>query len=416
MLKRNQPACAAVEEMNPKDDRILLFAENGGITGFYLENGRIAEVFHEKEQDVRAGNIYLGRIGHYAAHIDAYYVEILKGVSCFLPADEAFPGKKHSGLHEGDAILVQIKKEAYKTKLAYATAKLEIAGEYSVVSNAAPVVYYSRKLGREEKERLQILMEKNYPIPDLPFQVLLRTAAADCKDDSLILKEIGDHCDRLQKIITAAPHTYPLHKMYEAASMLELLFQDGRIMDSRTKIVTEDPVLHERINGLCCRYGYDPEKASVLYSDPELPMRVLYGLKSRLQEITEEKVWLSSGASLYIAQTEALNVIDVNTGKYMSKRGREETFLKINLEASREIAFQIRARNLSGIIVVDFINMQDENNATILLHDLKKRLAQLTPIGTVVDITKLGLVEITREKRHPDIYRMKEELNKIILR
>lgn len=415
MLKKSQPACSAVEEMNSRDGRILLFAENNIITGFYLENGRIAEVFHEKEQAVRAGDIYLGRVGHYAAHIDAYYVEILKGVSCFLPADEAFPGKERSKLHEGDSILVQIKKEAYKTKLAYASAKLEIAGQYSVVSNAAPAVHYSRKIGREEKERLQNFMEKNCPLLNLPFQVLLRTAAADCKDDSLILKEIGDQCDSLQKILAAAPHSYPLHQMYEAMSMLELLFQDER-MDSHTKIVTEDPALHERINELCRRYGYDSEKTSVLYSDPELPMRVLYGLKSRLKEITEEKVWLSSGASLYIAQTEALNVIDVNTGKYTSKRGREETFLNINLEASREIAFQIRARNLSGIIVVDFINMQDENNATILLNDLKKRLAQLSPRGTVVDITKLGLVEITREKRHPDIYRIKEELNKIILR
>ncbi len=109
-------------------------------------------------------------------------------------------------------------------------------------------------------------------------------------------------------------------------------------------------------------------------------------------------------------------MIDVNTGKYTSKSCREETFLKINLEAAREIAFQIRARNLSGIILVDFINMREENNATILLADLKKRLKQFSPPGVVVDITKLGLVEITREKRRPDIYSIKDKLIKIILR
>lgn len=415
MMKTNLPAYFAVEEMHPKDKRILLFAENSRITGFCLENGRIAEVFQEKEQSVRAGDIYLGRVGHYAAHIDAYYVEILKGVSCFLPADEAALGKDRARLHEGDEILVQIKKEAYKTKLAYAAAKLEIAGKYSVVSNAAPAVYYSKKIKREEKERLKKLVEESAAISDFPFQVLLRTAAAECREDSLILKEISDHGERLQRVLAAASHTYPLRRMYEAVSTLEFLFQEGRI-DGHTKIVTEDRALYGRINELCRQYGYDPEETSVLYSDSELPMRVLNGLKSRLQEITEEKVWLSSGASLYIAQTEALNVIDVNTGKYTSKSGREETFLKINLEASREIAFQIRARNLSGIILIDFINMQDKNNATILLDDLKKRLQQFSPRGVVVDITKLGLVEITREKRRPDIYRIKEELDKIILR
>ncbi|MDE6529988.1 MAG: ribonuclease E/G [Lachnospiraceae bacterium] len=415
MMKINQPTYSAVEEMHPADNRILLFAENGSITVFCLENGRIAEVWQEKEQSVRVGDIYLGRVGHYAANIDAYYVEILKGISCFLPADEAVLGKERSKLHQGEEVLVQIKKEAYKTKLAVASAKLEIAGKYSVVSNASPAVYYSKKIKREEKERLKKFMEENHSVSNIPFQVLLRTAAAECQEDSLILKELSDHENKLRQILSVASHSYPLRRMYEASSVLELLFQEERIK-GHTKIVTKDQTLYERINELCRQYGYDPSEHSVLYSDPDLSMTVLYGLKSRLREITEEKVWLPSGASIYIAQTEALNVIDVNTGKYVSKSSREETFLKINLEAAREIVFQIRARNLSGIILVDFINMKDEDNATILLADLRKRLQQCSPRGIVVDITKLGLVEITREKRRPDIYRIKEELNKIILR
>ncbi len=414
MIKFNRSQYTAEEEMRSSDNRILLFSVNDSITVFHLENGRIAEVWQEKEQAVRVGDIYLGRVGHYAAHLDAYYVEILKGVSCFLPADEAVSGKDRSRLHEGDEVLVQIKKEAYKTKLASAAGKLEIAGKYSVVSNAKPAVHFSRKIKQEEKERLKKLMEEGYPISDMPFQVLLRTAAAECQDGSLILKEIGEQEERLRQIIAAASHTYPLCKMYEGASVLELLFREERV-SSQTKIVTRDEALHERINRLCRQYGYDPGEVSVLYTDTDLPMTVLYGLKSRLQEITEEKVWLSSGASLYIAPTEALTVIDVNTGKYASKSSREETFLKINLEAAREIAFQIRARNLSGIILVDFINMQGKDNATILLTELKKRLKLCSPQGIVVDITKLGLVEITREKKRPDIYCIKGELNKTIL-
>lgn len=415
MIQLKRSPYSVVEEMHPVDNRFLLFAENGTITVFCMENGRIAEVWQEKDHSVRVGDIYLGRVGHYAAHIDAYYVEILKGVSCFLPADEAASGTGRTRLHEGEEVLVQIKKEAYKTKLASASAKLEIAGKYSVVSNAAPAVYYSRKIKREDKERLKMLMEESCPVPNMPFQILLRTAAAQCQDASLILDEIHAQENQLRQVMDAASHTYPLCRMYESASVLELLFREERI-NGRTKIVTKDNALHERVNGLCRQYGFDPAQNSVLYSDPDLPMTVLYGLKSRLREITEEKVWLPSGASLYIATTEALHVIDVNTGKYTSKSGREETFLKINMEAAKEIVFQIRARNLSGIILVDFINMREESNATILLTDLRKRLQQCSPPGVVVDITKLGLVEITREKKRPDIYRIKEELYKTILR
>lgn len=415
MIQLKQSPYSVVEEMHPADNRFLLFAENEIITIFCMENGRIAEVWQEKEQSVRVGDIYLGRVGHFAANIDAYYVEILKGISCFLPAKDVVSEKSGARLHEGEEILVQIKKEAYKTKLAYATTKLEIAGKYAVVSNAAPAVYYSRKIGREEKEGLKKFMEENYPVSVMPFQILLRTAAAECHDLVQILDEIHDHEKCLRRIIDSAYHTYPLCRMYEGASILELLFREGRI-HGQTKIVTMDETLHEQINVLCRQYGYDPAEISVLYSDPSLPMTVLYGLQSRLREITEEKVWLPSGASLYIAPTEALHVIDVNTGKYSSKSCREETFLKINLEAAKEIAFQIRARNLSGIILVDFINMKEENNATILLADLKKRLKQCSPPGVVVDITKLGLVEITREKRRPDIYSIKDKLIKIILR
>lgn len=415
MIQLKQSPYSVVEEMHPADNRFLLFAENEIITIFCMENGRIAEVWQEKEQSVRVGDIYLGRVGHFAANIDAYYVEILKGISCFLSAKDVVSEKSGARLHEGEEILVQIKKEAYKTKLAYATTKLEIAGKYAVVSNAAPAVYYSRKIGREEKEGLKKFMEENYPVSVMPFQILLRTAAAECHDLVQILDEIHDHEKCLRQIIDSAYHTYPLCRMYEGASILELLFREGRI-HGQTKIVTMDETLHEQINVLCRQYGYDPAEISVLYSDPSLPMTVLYGLQSRLREITEEKVWLPSGASLYIAPTEALHVIDVNTGKYSSKSCREETFLKINLEAAKEIAFQIRARNLSGIILVDFINMKEENNATILLADLKKRLKQCSPPGVVVDITKLGLVEITREKRRPDIYSIKDKLIKIILR
>ncbi|MGN0325116.1 MAG: ribonuclease E/G [Lachnospiraceae bacterium] len=410
--------------MYSEDGRIIIFSEESGITAFFLENGRIAGVWKEKKESVRVGDIYLGRISHYAANIDAYYIEVLKGINCFLPAGEILKTKtrgnaeqqkeKTPRLHVGDELLVQIKKEAYKKKLAYATTKLELAGKYSVVSNESAGVHYSKKIAHQDKERLISLMEKDIPESATDCRVLLRTVAAECQDFSPVLQEIREHANILQQITASASYTYPLRKVYGNRSLLELLFTEGRVR-KETKIVTKDKEVFENITELCGKYGFDAKQQAILYPEDELPLSILYNLKSKLQEITEEKVWLPSGGSLYIAPTEALVVIDVNTGKCVLKGNSEDTFLKINLEASREIAFQIQARNLSGIILVDFINMKSENNATILLDDLRTRLRNCSPQGIVVDITKLGLVEITREKKRPDIYEIKNELNKTIL-
>lgn len=396
-----------INEMNVADSRILLFQDDMGITVFFLDDGRIIEVWKERESAVRVADIYLGRVSHYAANIDAYYVEILKGIQCFLPAS----GLK---LHEGEEILLQIKKEAYKTKLATASVSLEIPGRYSVISNDRAAIHYSKKLKNEDKDRIQNYLDQNYFQDERMYHILIRTAAADCEDLSPVLDEIRENERTLQQIVTASSHTYPLCKMYGSGSVLDMLFTEGKVLEN-TKIVSKDKALLERIHGLCWQYGIDPKEKTVLYDDQNLSMSVLYGLKSKLREITDEKIWLKSGGSIHITPTEALVVIDVNTGKYSAKGNREETFLKINLEAAKEIAFQIRARNLSGIILVDFINMKDENNTTILITDLKKRLSACSPPAFLIDITKLGIIEITREKKRADIYEIKGELNKTIL-
>ena len=407
MRNSNTAEYNILDEMNITENRILLFQDETGITVIFLNNGRISEVWKEKESAVRVGDIYLGRISHYASNIDAYYVEILKGVKCFLPAS----GLK---LHEGAELLVQIRKEAYKSKLATASLSLEIPGRYSVISNDKAAIHYSKKLKNEDKERLHNYLEQEYHQSGRTYHVLLRTAAAECDDLSPVLDEIRKNERSLQQIVSASSHTYPLCKMYGSASVLELLFTEGRVRKN-TKIVSKDRILLERVNGLCWQYGIDPKDITVLYNEPELPMSVLYGLKNRLHEITDEKIWLKSGGSLHITPTEAMVVIDVNTGKINTKGDREETFFKINSEAAKEIAFQIQARNLSGIILVDFINMKDDNNTTILITDLKKKLAACLPPAMLMDITKLGIVEITREKKRADIYEIKNELIKTIL-
>lgn len=400
MQINNKCELDVIAEMKDQNSRVLLFKEGDCTTVFFLENGRIAEVWNERSDAVKVGDIYLGRVTHCQKNINAYYVEVQKGISVFVPSDEICDKKE---IQEGSQVLVQIKKEAYKAKLALATMHLEIPGEYSVVDTGDISLHFSKKLSSDRKDELRNMLEENIPLSNRIFHILIRTAAETCKNHQMIVDEITKNQETLEQIIQSSQHMYPLCKMFGSTSVLELLFTEQKIKED-TVVVTENHELYERMKGIFHQRNEKPDDKLIFYQDVNLPMSTLYGLKSKFHEITDEKIWLKSGGYLYICPTEAMVVIDVNTGKYTSKDNREDTFLRINLEAAREIAFQIRARNLSGIIIVDFINMKDEKNTTILMNELNEALQRIAPKGIVIDVTKLGLIEITREKKRPDIY------------
>ena len=144
--------------------------------------------------------------------------------------------------------------------------------------------------------------------------------------------------------------------------------------------------------------GYDNLE---FYEDSNYPLEKLAGIKTKLDKALSKRVWLKSGGNLVIEPTEALTVIDVNTGKAIEgKRNKETTFFKVNCEAAKEAARQIRLRNLSGIIIIDFINMKNSDNNLALLHSLREWTADDPVTTKVIDMTPLGLVEITRKKIH----------------
>jgi len=167
--------------------------------------------------------------------------------------------------------------------------------------------------------------------------------------------------------------------------------------DELDEILTDDKDIFEQLKVFvreCCPSLTDRSR---LYCD-DYPLSKLYRLETELEQALSERVWLKSGGFLVIQPTEAMTVIDVNTGKYIGKKNAEETFLKLNLEAAKEIAHQIKLRNLSGIIIVDFIDMDEEENRQELMRQLDAFLSEDQIKTTLVDMTKLGLVEITRKK------------------
>ena len=171
-----------------------------------------------------------------------------------------------------------------------------------------------------------------------------------------------------------------------------------------SEIVTDDPILHEKIQDYLEQYQKEDLDKLRFYQDPVLPLIKLYSLESALDGALKERVWLKSGGYLIIQPTEALTVIDVNTGKFDGRRQKQDTFLKINLEASKEIARQLRLRNISGIIVIDFINMEDDACRRQLMETFEFELRR-DPVKTaLIDMTVLELVEVTRKKVRRPLY------------
>jgi ribonuclease G len=178
--------------------------------------------------------------------------------------------------------------------------------------------------------------------------------------------------------------------------------------------LTEDSVLYEEAVGIVKDRGLknvSPE----LYADKDVSLDLLFDVRKRLSDITADRVYLPSGGEIVISPTEAMYVVDVNTFKMTSGKDREQTFLKTNLEAAEVLAWQIAARNMAGIIIVDMINMKADENVTILLEKMKEYLKGTNPQAQVADVTKLGLIEITRKRKGLSIYEIRHILDSTIL-
>ena len=192
-------------------------------------------------------------------------------------------------------------------------------------------------------------------------------------------------------VFEKAAHSVKGSLLYKAPGPFEKSLKEVCETD-KAKWITEDQILYERALNIC---GQDER---IVMHEADISLCALYGLSTKISRVFSPKVDLKSGAQIVIAETEAMCVIDVNSAKAVKGGDREETFLKINLEAGAEICAQIAARNLGGIILIDFISMKDAESETILLEDLRLRLEMLDPPAKLEDITKLGIVEISRKR------------------
>lgn len=372
---------------------------NRALFGFWLEDGRLAEVFPFLQGGSLLGNIYVGKVKNVLRSIAAAFVEIAGRQTCFLPFSDArhpiLTNRAGDGrLLAGDEVLVQVQRDAVKSKTPVLSADLSVSGRLFAVSiGEGGGIRYSHKLSAEEKNRIRQALAA-VSVPDAMTLVVRTQARAE--EAERLRAEAETLLQKAARILEIGRTRTVFSLLSEGLPDYLAVLEEAGGRARPDKIVTDDMAVYTAVEG-----WLPPEGRSALeyYRDPALSLTALYGLSGKLEEALSPRVWLRSGGYLVIEPTEALTVIDVNTGKYTGKKPTEETFRKINAEAAEEVARQLRLRCLSGIILVDFINMERPESQKELLT-LLRHLCSRDPVPVqVVDMTPLGLVEITRKKR-----------------
>lgn len=378
------------------------------------EEERIVEIRLESDQEKSIlGNIYTGQVENIASNIQAAFVQIEPGKRCYYSLAEAQRAvfsaerKGNGPLRPGDELLVQVSRDAMKGKLPALTSNLNFTGRYLVLTTGDKKFGLSSKLALEDRHRLSGWLKEEAERPDKEFGIIVRTNAADASKEE-ILKELEWLKGRYHKAVVQGRNRTCFSLVLETEPFYVAAVRDayGRDLD---EIITDVPEIREMILGYLEEISPELKEKLRFYQDKLLPLYKLYRMETALDAIQKEKVWLNSGGFLVIQQTEAFVSIDVNSGKYTGKKKMEETFRKINLEAAAEIGRQLRLRNLSGIILIDFINMENPDHRDELFHVLQKLLRKDPVKSRAIDITPLHILEMTRKKvRRPVIEDIRE--------
>ena len=354
-------------------------------------------------------NIYVARVSQVVKNIGAAFVEIAKGQRCFLPLDdlrEPVYVKRISAqpLVQGDELLVQIVRESVKTKEPQVTTTLSLAGIYCVVTSTGKHRGISSKLPSERRARLRELATDVY---DERFGLVVRTNACDEKDE-VLLEEIQALTGEMSDM-TSYAHGRRLYDLVYQAPPEYIRLLQNQPLAQLSEVVTDDVSVFAVLEVYAKRHPSTKLLDKLhLYEDAQYDLHKLYSVQVQLERALQKKVWLKSGANLVIEPTEALTVIDVNSSKNVKKKKQEEQRLLVNLEAAKEAARQLRLRNLSGIIVIDFIDMASQEAKEQLLTAMREFVRQ-DPVKTeVVDLTRLGLMELTRKKMRRPLHEQLE--------
>lgn len=404
--------------------KILILKLYDKLLSMLIRDNQILSIQAQKKDSYAVGNIYVGKIQNISANIGAAFVDLGGGYLTFLPMTEAkdtfVTNRRPDGtLKIGDEVLVQIVKEPMKTKLAGVTAKISLSGTYVVASmptsagkktvdasmnimdetaTATSLIQVSTKLSKKQQMKFRSMEALQKIAETCPL--IVRTNAGELEKIDPLLAEAEKLSDTLCHIAEIADKRTCYSCLYQSQPDY-VNFVQNTYQTEYDEIVTDLPEVYEVLRIEMSNVLSGNDKALRLYEDAGLPLYKLYSVETRVKELLDKKVWLKSGGYLVIEPTEALISIDVNTGKCEKGKNKEETSFQINMEAAEMIALQLRARNLSGMILVDFINLKKKEHESRLMEYMKSLLRQDSVTASVVDMTGLGLMELTRKKVSP---------------
>lgn len=385
-----------------------------------LENGQLVEFYVERKKEASiVGNIYKGKIVKILPGMQSAFVDIGLEKAAFLyVADirsdledysyifdeegsriDTLSGKSRYDLHienlvqEGQEILVQVAKDPIGTKGARVTSYITIPGRYLVIMPNLEHIGISRRItGEQERERLKAIVNRIKPAN---FGLIVRTASEGATEHELrtdldFLMLIWENIQKRKEKVSAPSLLY---------SDLDLVFRSVRDFMGQTihRVIVDSKDEHEKVFDFVMTYFPRLADRIQLYDDDE-PLFDAFGVELDITRALGRRVWLRSGGYIVIDQTEAMTVIDVNTGKFVGKEDLEDTILKTNLEAVKEIAYQIRLRNLGGIIIIDFIDMERIENREKVFNAFADAMKKDRAKNTIFNISELGLIQMTRKR------------------
>ncbi len=374
-------------------DKLMVTRWGNMVFTAQLSEGKIVQLMAEPDSSVSIlGNIYVGKVQKVVKNIEAAFIEIAPGFTGYYSIKEEKGGKD---LRPGDELAVQICRDSVKTKAPVLTGSLSLTGRFCVVTEGGGQIHFSSKL-RDEPYKAKMCSLLEGAIKDGSFRVIVRTNACQA-DDEAVLNEVLELKERLCHIREESSRRTCFQCLYQAEPAYIGAIRDS-FAGTLSEIITDVPEYYEELQTYLRENQREDAGKLSFYEDPLLPLSKLYRLEHVLEQALGTTVWLKSGGYLVIEPTEAMTVIDVNTGKYSGKKTKQNTILQINMEAAAEIGRQLRLRNLSGIVIVDFIDMERQEDRQALFGRLKEILSRDRIKTAVVDMTALNLVEITRKK------------------
>lgn len=397
------------------------------------EDGKLAEFFldtPDKERNV--GDIYLGKIGKVIPGIRAAFIDLgfeqdaflhfsdigssLSEYSAIIGDDSDIEeddedeeeeqtnqhpvreNTRYPNLERGQDIIVQITKEPVGKKGFRVTSKVSIPGRYLVLIPFEKKIGLSKKIyNPKEKKRLRSIVRSKLP---KGFGIIIRTVAAG-QDESLIIDDLNDLLQKWNTIQTKLKTEKSPVILHEDVSTTSSVIRD-LLKEDISKVIIDSKKIYKDIKLYLDQTSPEVSGKLELYNGVQ-PLFDVYDIERQIEESMERKVWLKNGGYIIIEPTEAMTVVDVNSGKYARHRDQEINSLNTNLESAKEIVRQIRLRDIGGIIVIDFIDLYDERNRRRLYEDIKREFKNDRAKTTILPVSEFGLVEITRQRIRQNI-------------